>query len=270
MISSPAGSYSLVVRGLSSAAMAWAFASAPPASGQAVPVCGGRYRARWTRRSGSLARAPAGAALLQGTYEGRTAKAERFIQTSLREWAYARAYQSSAERGHAMLPLDRRIQPQPTSLSSRWQTAARKAEQRSWLRHLGERLVRDFRARLISGEYVATGFQPPSIERVRIPAELHSGLDFDFENGTEKGDGYTFSHILIIQSCGSVGNGFEVSERIAAWLIERRAGQGEELKKALLHAARTEFGSEFRSRAIDAAYYRIYARARGRPRSTRG
>ncbi|HEV2336220.1 MAG TPA: IS481 family transposase [Stellaceae bacterium] len=31
-------------------------------------------------------------------------KAERFIQTSLREWAYARAYQSSAERGHAMPP----------------------------------------------------------------------------------------------------------------------------------------------------------------------
>jgi len=31
-------------------------------------------------------------------------KAERFIQTSLREWAYIRAYQSSAERGQAMLP----------------------------------------------------------------------------------------------------------------------------------------------------------------------
>jgi transposase InsO family protein len=31
-------------------------------------------------------------------------KAERFIQTSLREWAYARAYQSSAERGQAMKP----------------------------------------------------------------------------------------------------------------------------------------------------------------------
>jgi len=31
-------------------------------------------------------------------------KAERFIQTSLREWAYARAYQSSAERGSAMHP----------------------------------------------------------------------------------------------------------------------------------------------------------------------
>jgi transposase InsO family protein len=31
-------------------------------------------------------------------------KAERFIQTSLREWAYARAYQSSTERGLAMYP----------------------------------------------------------------------------------------------------------------------------------------------------------------------
>jgi transposase InsO family protein len=38
-------------------------------------------------------------------YTPRTnGKAERFIQTSLREWAYARAYHSSAERTHAMLP----------------------------------------------------------------------------------------------------------------------------------------------------------------------
>jgi transposase InsO family protein len=38
-------------------------------------------------------------------YTPRTnGKAERFIQTSLREWVYARAYQSSAERRQAMLP----------------------------------------------------------------------------------------------------------------------------------------------------------------------
>ena len=38
-------------------------------------------------------------------YTPRTnGKAERFIQTSLREWAYARAYHSSAERTHAMHP----------------------------------------------------------------------------------------------------------------------------------------------------------------------
>lgn len=38
-------------------------------------------------------------------YTPRTnGKAERFIQTSLREWVYARAYHSSAERGQAMQP----------------------------------------------------------------------------------------------------------------------------------------------------------------------
>jgi transposase InsO family protein len=38
-------------------------------------------------------------------YTPRTnGKAERFIQSSLREWAYARPFQSSAERGAAMLP----------------------------------------------------------------------------------------------------------------------------------------------------------------------
>ncbi len=38
-------------------------------------------------------------------YTPRTnGKAERFIQTSLREWAYARAYHSSDERTHAMQP----------------------------------------------------------------------------------------------------------------------------------------------------------------------
>jgi transposase InsO family protein len=38
-------------------------------------------------------------------YTPRTnGKAERFIQTSLREWAYARSYQTSAERAHAMQP----------------------------------------------------------------------------------------------------------------------------------------------------------------------
>jgi len=38
-------------------------------------------------------------------YTPRTnGKAERFIQTSLREWAYAQTYQTSAERAQAMLP----------------------------------------------------------------------------------------------------------------------------------------------------------------------
>jgi hypothetical protein len=34
-----------------------------------------------------------------------TSKAERFVQTSLREWAYVRPYESSAEHGAALQPL---------------------------------------------------------------------------------------------------------------------------------------------------------------------
>jgi transposase InsO family protein len=39
-------------------------------------------------------------------YTPRTnGKAERFIQTSLREWAYAAPYQTSGERAKAMIPF---------------------------------------------------------------------------------------------------------------------------------------------------------------------
>ena len=50
-------------------------------------------------------------------YTPRTnGKAERFIQTSLREWAYTRAYHSSQERNHAMAPwIDRYNTQRPHS-----------------------------------------------------------------------------------------------------------------------------------------------------------
>jgi transposase InsO family protein len=41
-------------------------------------------------------------------------KAERFIQTSLREWAYANAYQTSAERTRALAPWITRYNSQRT------------------------------------------------------------------------------------------------------------------------------------------------------------
>ena len=59
-------------------------------------------------RSGEFATAIATAGLRHirtRPYTPRTnGKAERFIQSSLREWAYAQPFQSSAERGSAMLP----------------------------------------------------------------------------------------------------------------------------------------------------------------------
>ena len=91
--------------------------------------------------------------------------------------------------------------------------------------------MEEFRAQLISGEYVATGLQPPSIERVTIPAELHCEQNFNFEGGVEKGGGYIFIHVWIVKTQGIKHQKPDVSTGIAAWLVERRARQGEELKK---------------------------------------
>ena len=77
-------------------------------------------------RSRPLHEACAGAGLKHirtRPYTPRTnGKAERFIQTSLREWAYLQAFASlrRAHPGHA--PLDPPLQPQPTPLSPRRQT----------------------------------------------------------------------------------------------------------------------------------------------------
>ena len=45
-----------------------------------------------------------------------------------------------------------------------------------------------------------------------------------------------------------------VVKRLAAWLADRRAQRGDELKKTLLCAAREEFAEEFKNSAFDAAY----------------
>jgi len=61
-----------------------------------------------------------------------------------------------------------------------------------------------------------------------------------------------------------------VVKRLAAWLADRRAQRGDELKKTLLCAAREEFAEEFKNSAFDAAYQSVYRRKQGRPRRSHG
>jgi hypothetical protein len=63
-------------------------------------------------------------------------KAERFIQTPLREWAYARAYQSSAERNQAMQPRIASYYHTRPHSAPRRKTTRRPAEQPYWLQQL--------------------------------------------------------------------------------------------------------------------------------------
>jgi hypothetical protein len=144
--------------------------------------------------------------------------------------------------------------------------AGAKAREEERICDLIQSVTQEFGALLLNGQYVATGFQPPSIERVKIPLELWRDLTLDFERGIGRGYGYTFTHIRIVKVTDIPRQGSDVSGRLAAWLIERRARQGSELKKTLVEVAYREFGDEFTIRGFDAAYRQVYRRRRGRPR----
>jgi len=144
--------------------------------------------------------------------------------------------------------------------------AGAKAREEERICSLIQNFTQEFGALLLNGQYVATGFQPPSIERVTIPPELWRDLTLDFEDGIGRGYGYIFTHIRIAKITGISRQGFDVSARLAAWLIERRARQGSELRKTLVEVAYREFGDEFTIRVFDAAYRQVYGRRRGRPR----
>jgi hypothetical protein len=144
--------------------------------------------------------------------------------------------------------------------------AGAKAREEERICDLIQRLTQEIGALLLNGQYVATGFQPPSIERVTIPPELWRDLTLDFEDGIGRGCGYTFTHIRIAKVPEIPRQRSDVSGRLVAWLIERRARHGSELKKTLVEVAHREFGDEFTVRGFGAAYRQVYRRRRGRPR----
>ena len=71
-------------------------------------------------------------------YTPRTnGKAERFIQTALREWAYARPYASSSQRTQAIAPWLHHYNHHRPHAGHQHYHPSRTAEQPPWKRHLG-------------------------------------------------------------------------------------------------------------------------------------
>jgi hypothetical protein len=164
---------------------------------------------------------------------------------------------SDEERG-LLVWMQREVAQQPTPAG-----AAARNQQR--LAPAGKRMVANFCASLINGDLVATGRQPPSVERVRLPGELWSMLVLNFVNGTARGGGYAITQVHVFDASDRARTEPEIEKRIEVWLDKRREQYGDELKKILLQGARQAFGHECNSRAFDAAYRRVYKRKRGRP-----
>ena len=91
-------------------------------------------------------------------------------------------------------------------------SAGARAREEERVSQLCQSLVEDFRARLSSDEGVVTGFQPPSLKRVTIPAELCSELNLNFKDGVATGGGYTFNHVRIFKSVDSDRGGQGLTE----------------------------------------------------------
>ena len=145
-----------------------------------------------------------------------------------------------------------------------------KAREQEEVAQLGQRIVARFCERLVGGESMTTGMQPPSIERIGMPGELWSKLIPNFEDSKAEGGGYFFAHIRVIEASHVASTEPQIVKRLGAWLTKRREQHGDELKKTLLHLAHEEFGEAFKSRAFDVAYRRIYGRKRGRPPGLQG
>jgi hypothetical protein len=164
-----------------------------------------------------------------------------------------------SDREHGVfVSMRREVAKQPTPAGA----AARKRER---LAQCGKRMVAKFCASLNDGDLVATGWQPPSVERVRLPGELWSMLVPNFVDGTARGGGYAITRVRVFDASDRARTEPEIEKRIEVWLDKRREQYGDELKKILLQGARQAFGHEFNSRAFDAAYRRVYKRKRGRP-----
>jgi transposase InsO family protein len=98
-------------------------------------------------------------------YRPRTnGKAERFIQTLLRRWAYYRPYGSSTERAAALGPWLKHYNFTPTARQPQPQATRLTTDQRAWEQHLGrpdahergEGEQRTGHARLLAQDAVAT------------------------------------------------------------------------------------------------------------------
>ena len=105
-------------------------------------------------------------------YTPRTnGKAERFIQTALREWAYARPYASSSERSHAIDPWLHHYNHHRPHAGINAAHPSRSPEQPPWKRHLGHHEQSSARP--------ARVWLYPSCSRLRAVHRLCSGHGAD-------------------------------------------------------------------------------------------
>lgn len=130
-----------------------------------------------------------------------------------------------------------------------------------------ETMIASFRQLGASGRLIAQGISSLTGLHQPIPSELWSNLKFDFEADKASNNEFSYSHVTINQN-DPADSQEDVVARIIAWLTQHRPEKGKTPKKTLAAGARAEFGDDYKERAFNEAYSRVYQHRRGRPRGS--
>lgn len=158
-----------------------------------------------------------------------------------------------------------RLDPSPFFEVARRELAGRESAAVVALNRVAElrdELLADLKAKLQSGELVATGLLPQNPVPIPIPASLWPDLDVIIPDGNVKGAGYLFQRVRVGRF-GSVAQ--SLAARCRDWMRAQLPSLKKLAKKETLHLAKMEFGTELTVREFNAAYREIFRRSRGRP-----
>lgn len=118
-------------------------------------------------------------------------------------------------------------------------------------------IVETIRQQLVTRQLVATGLQPPALNRVEIPGSLWTDLDPDFAQNSAANSHYAFTHIEVQSTRDDSTARIEACKE---WLMK----QVRRTKTELRHDAFSHIPG-LKSREFDAAYQAVFKTRRGRP-----
>jgi hypothetical protein len=125
--------------------------------------------------------------------------------------------------------------------------------------------VANFTDRLINGQLVASGFCPFVIDRVPIPRERWFELWPNFVENRAAGSELSFTNVRIFEPTDRPGEVPALLDRCVE-CMQTRSQQGESCRKVLQTEASVRFGTELTTRTFGAAYTKVFAKPRDRPR----
>ncbi len=127
---------------------------------------------------------------------------------------------------------------------------------------LTSEVISNLRSLGAEGRIIASGLYAGTGQRQPVPTELWPAVKIDFGACKLSSGTFVYNYVTVKRVTEPVET---ITKKMRARLLERRAQQGDESKKALQAAMGEEFGKEFTTRAFNDAYRACYERARGRP-----